>query len=101
MDPDELRRARLFLSEDLDLLDGGRSVAGMRGDGEAGLARRDGGGARDLAVELVQWTSIHTNLDEARLYAVDAAASLVDPTLSELLSGLGERECWQIFVIAA
>src|SRR5262245_47939375 len=71
----------------------------MRGDRKSRFARSQGCCLNHLPIEFVQWRTVDADLDEARLYAIEARAGLSDPASRELLGGFGSRKGRQILVI--
>src|SRR5882724_1369281 len=89
MDPDELRGTDFLGRDDLQLLPGGRPVAGVRSNRQPGFARGDRRCSYQLAVYLIQRPAIDADLDEPR---PPGLARLRNPPFRELRSRLAPRK---------
>ena len=103
VDPDERRRRDARLLEEVELLQGGAAVAGVRGDWQSRRLVRERRGAHQLRVDRGQRTGIDADLHERRLdaRAVDPVLPLANPARRELLGALRERVRRQVLVLLA
>ena len=101
VDPDERRQRHAVPLEDVELLERGDAVAGVRGDRQPGRLVRDRRGSHQLRIHLRERPRVDADLHEARHDpgAVDALLALADPARRELLRCLGERVRRQVLVL--
>jgi quinoprotein glucose dehydrogenase len=89
VDPDEVIGGAFGFREDFELFEGGDAVAGVGGEGEAGFAAGEGGGADEVATDGRERAPVDTDLDEAGLRAFDAVVEFGEEAAGELVGGFG------------